>query len=376
MAYMETGRGCPLNCTYCRYGHLLRKTSFLGGDEVKERFGIVVDRGAREIRFIDPVFNANPEFPAILKALRGINRHRGIKLFAEIQADLLTDHEIALLSEAGFNEVEAGVQSLDPLVLKRIHRPVRFTRLEKNLRLLTQNGIEVTIDLMYGLPGQTRKEVEEALRWAWKFKSAYVQCFQTLLLPGTELRERRRRWKMTSHRLPPYGVCSSDTLTPVDTFHLEEMIHQKSPAEAMTRRFVGTGLPDLFREKMLILVDGIESLKEIPGETSRRALLFSGANLFLHRRGITAVIRRAILSEPHTLWQFVLNPEEEEPLDLIDDMIAEIKGHPSHWIDRFAYVAGWNRIASRRIFVLLNRSRPYSSSWLRAAETLLADHFY
>jgi radical SAM superfamily enzyme YgiQ (UPF0313 family) len=376
MVYLETGRGCPLSCTYCRYGHLRPKTSFLNADEVKKRLRILMDRGAKEIRFIDPVFNANPEFPSILKSLRGINRHREIKLFAEIQADLLTDDQIALLSAAGFNEVEAGVQSLNPLVLKRIHRPVRFSSLDNNLRLLTQKGIKVTIDLMYGLPGQRLQDVEKALQWAWKFTSAYVQCFQTLLLPGTELREMRRRWKIEAHRLPPYGVCSSETLTPEDVFRVEEMIHQKSPAEAMTRRFVGTRLPDLFRERVFLPVDGTKNPRELQGKKSRRALFFSGANLFAHRRDIAATIRRAILAEPHMLWQFVLNPEEEEPLDLLAEMIAEIRKHSSHWIDRFAYVAGWNRIASRRILVLLKRSRPYSPSWIKATESLLEDHFY
>jgi len=144
----------------------------------------------------------------------------------------------------------------------------------------------------------------------------------------------------------------------------------------MTRRFVGTRLPDLFKERVLVSVDGIGSLNNIRGKSSRRVLLFSGVNLFAHRRNITAAIRRAILAEPHMLWQFVLNPEEEEPLDLLDEMIAEISRHPSHWIDRFAYAAGWNRIASRRILVLLKRSCTYPPSWIEAAETLLEDHFY
>ena len=76
------------------------------------------------------------------------------------------------------------------------------------------------------------------------------------------------------------------------------------------------------------------------------------------------------------LWQFVLQPDEEEPLDLLDDMIAELKKWPNHWTDRFASVAGWDRIASRRVFVLLKPSGPYSQSWAAAAEALLEDHFY
>jgi hypothetical protein len=181
---------------------------------------------------------------------------------------------------------------------------------------------------------------------------------------------------MKAHDLPPYGVCSTETLTPEDILSLEGMIHQKAPAEAMTRRFVSVRLPDLFKERVMVHVDGTGNLKKIQGKTSQRALLFSGADLFGHRREIAATIRRAILSEPHMLWQFVLNPEAEEPLDLLDEMIAEIRRHSFHWIDRFAYVAGWNRIASRRILVLLKRSCVYSPSWIKAAETLLEDHFY
>jgi hypothetical protein len=88
------------------------------------------------------------------------------------------------------------------------------------------------------------------------------------------------------------------------------------------------------------------------------------------------VVRKAIASEPNMLWQFVLHPEHEEPLDLLDDMIAEIRNRPPIWTDRFASVAGWDRIASRRIFVLLKRSGPHSKSWVKAAEALLEDHFY
>jgi hypothetical protein len=76
------------------------------------------------------------------------------------------------------------------------------------------------------------------------------------------------------------------------------------------------------------------------------------------------------------LWQFVLQPGQEEPLDLLDEIIAEIRKGSSLWIDRFASVAGWNRIASRRVFVLLKPSGRYSRSWVRAAEALLEDRFY
>jgi radical SAM superfamily enzyme YgiQ (UPF0313 family) len=376
MAYLETGRGCPLRCSYCHYGHLRRKTTFLNAAEVSRRVGILMERGAKEIRFVDPVFNANPGFQGILNSLRNLNRKGSLKFFAEVQADLLTPDQIHGLAEAGFSELEAGVQSLDPLVLRLIRRPVRIEPLEKNLLLMAHEGIRVTIDLMYGLPGQTLREVRHSLQWAWQFKGANVQCLQTLLLPGTDLRTERKRWAIAGHNVPPYAVRSTSTLSFDDIRKIEEFIHRKSPLDCMTEKFVGTNLPDLFSERIALDLSKEHRSGKIPGFTSRRALIFKASSLFAYRKELTALVRKAISSEPNMLWQFVLQPEHEEPLDLFDDMIAEIRKRPLLWTDRFASVAGWNRIASRRVFVFLKAHGRYSRSWLAAAEALLEDHFY
>jgi len=376
MAYLETGRGCPLRCSYCRYGHLRRKATFFDAAEVTRRVRTLMDRGAKEIRFVDPVFNASPAFQNILHSLRKLNRKGRLRFFAEVQADLLTPDQIHGLAEAGFSELEAGVQSLDPLVLKRIRRPVKLVPLESNLRLMADEGIRVTIDLMYGLPGQTLQEVRRSLKWAWQFKGANVQCLQTLLLPGTDLRMERRRWEMQADDRPPYGVRSTSTLSPEDIRAIEEFMHRKSPLDCMTEKFVGSTLPDLFKERITLDLTMEQCSDKIPGITSRRALIFKSPSLFAHRKKLTAMVRKAISSEPNMLWQFVLQPELEEPLDLIDGMIREIRNWPPLWLDRFASVAGWDRIASRRVFVHLKPSGRYSKSWLAAAETLLEDHFY
>jgi len=143
--------------------------TFLDARDVASRIRILMDRGAKEIRFVDPVFNTNPAFQVILQSLRELNRKGWLKFFAEIQTALLTPDEIHGLAEAGFSELEAGVQSLDPQVLKRIRRSVRLAALENNLRLMADEGIRVTIDLMYGLPGQTVQDVRHSLQWAWQF---------------------------------------------------------------------------------------------------------------------------------------------------------------------------------------------------------------
>lgn len=376
MAYLEGGRGCPMRCSYCRYSQMRRGTSFLNVEEVVARVRILKGRGATQIRFVDPTFNANPAFGEILAALKGLNGNGTIKFFAELQADALNREQIRLLADAGFSEVEVGVQSRDPRVLGYIRRPMHLKRLEESLRRMSRSGIKVTLDLMYGLPGQTREEVLNSLRWAWNFRRTHVQCLQTLLLPGTALRESRNRWKMKTAHRPPYAIHSTGSLAAAEILQIEQIIHKKDASDCRTRRFVGYAFPDLFRERVRLDLNEAGKLGEIPGSFSRRALIFQGQNLYSKREKILSVQRKAIRSEPHMLWQFVLNPDCEEPLDLLEEMIAEIQRHPTHWIDRFACVAGWERVTSRRVFVLMKRGHRYDRGWLEAAETLLEDHFY
>ena len=376
MAYMETGRGCPMRCSYCRYPQMRRRPDFLDADDVLERVSILRQRGASQIRFIDPTFNANPSFKSIIEGLKVLNRDGKMGFFAELHADMLDGHEIRDLAAAGFSEIEVGVQSRDKDVLMLIHRPAGIERLEANIRLMADAGIRVTVDLMYGLPEQGLDDVFSSFKWARRFKKAYIQCMQTLLLPGTELRMMKARWKIRNNERPPYEVRSTSTLTPEDICLIEELLNKRQAGESMTKRFAGYRLPDLFRERVEASPESFRKDGIIPGSSSKRALIFQGQDLYLRRSGILEMIGRAVRDEPHILWQFVIMPEEEEPLDLLKDMIKEVRSVPAHWLDHFAHASCWERLAARRIFVHLKKNRPCSHDWIQACETLLEDHFY
>jgi hypothetical protein len=376
MAYLEASRGCPMRCAYCRYSQPRRSVSFLAPAEVLCRARTLVQRGAGEIRFVDPTFNAHPAFVEILKSLGRLHRETGVRYFAEVQAESLLPREIDLMAGTGFSEVEVGVQSRDTRVLGLIRRPSSPGRQEENLTRMIGNGIPVTLDLMYGLPGQEKQEVLGSIRWAAALRPRRVQCLQTLLLPGTPLREARRRWRILADPLPPYAVHCTDSMPRDDILEIESFLRETSPGDCMTRRFVGQHLPDLFRERIQVHPEEGQAAAPTPGRSSRRALIFSGWDLFKWRAHILRITEDSVRAEPHILWQFVLHPREETPLDLLEQMVFRLKGLPLHWIDRFASVSARGRIASRRIFVLLHRNARYSRSWVEASERLLGDHFF
>ncbi len=376
VAYLEASRGCPMRCAYCRYGRLLGPVSRLPVAQVLSHTRVLANRGARLIRFIDPTFNQRANFDELLAGLREINRNRRMRFFAEINAESITARQAALLSEAGFLELEVGMQSRDPTVLRAIQRPTDLPRLAQGIRRLSAHRIRVTLDVMYGLPRQKVRDVRTSIRWALRKRNVRVQCLQTLLLPGTPLRARRRTMGLHADNRPPYAVHATPSMTTEDMRAIEQFLatHPRLNPDCPTRRFVGRQLPDLFAERVLLRWPDEWQNGPIPGRHIRRALFLRGENFYASRSQLARLVRQAIRQEPDTLWQFVLQPATEEPLDVLDTLIEEIRRHPLHLLDRYGAARLTNRVASRRVFVKA-RNR-FSRDWIAAAEETLAAAFF
>jgi pyruvate-formate lyase-activating enzyme len=361
--YIETSRGCPLTCTYCRYHHLQKGVRALPAEAAAQRVQQLRSAGAREIRFVDPTFNARADFTDLLKRLVKINADRKLGFFAELRADTLTPEQAELMAKARFIDVEVGVQSTDPKVLRAIRRPANIAQVEKGIRLLTGAGVHVTLDLMYGLPEQTLDDVLGSIEWARSLgPNISIQCMQTLLLPGTDLREQAEKYGMKAMPLPPYGVFATSTMPEDDMQRIEALLHDSDdlPADPVTARFTGYRLNGLFKER---------------AGQNRRALIFRGDDLNARRGEICRTIERAITGEPDVLWQFVFCPEREEPVGLLKAMIKAVEKQPPHLLDRYASAALFGQTASRRIFVRLKSGREYDALWREQIEELLGRHF-
>jgi len=377
IAYMETSRGCPLRCAFCCYNQKRHGVSFIKAHDVIARAGILIRRGAKEIRFIDPTFNSNPEFVNILKGLTGLNAGRGVVFFAELRAEKISKEHARLLDKANFREIEAGIQSRDPMVLRAIGRPTDIGALDRGIRLMSENGIKLTVDVMCGLPFQELSDIRKSLRWASGVKNAHVQFLHTLLIPGTELRSRRKEYGLDGQSRPPYRVTATRLLSSADMSYAEELAMRYTDRlmDSPAVRFAGRGLPDLFDEQVIVNISH-QIHGRIEGKSNRRALIIKGAGLYGRRFLVLGTIRQAIKIEPHTLWQFVLEPDEEEPLDLFDAMIEEIDRFPAHFLDNMTVVPGGYRRVARRIFVRLKAGRRYRKAWIAAVDDMLRKKFY
>jgi radical SAM superfamily enzyme YgiQ (UPF0313 family) len=376
MAYLETNRGCPLRCAFCCYNIRRTTTTCLPPEEVATRIRILRKRGAKEIRLVDPTFNAHPRFDEILEAMTGENRDRSIAFFVEIRADTLTDDQARRLAQAGVAEAEVGIQSTDPNVLKILHRPLNAERVLRGIEALLRHGIKPTLDFMYALPAQDENDIGRSLDWLARFGDAiHPQFLPTLLLPGTELRDRAQELGIRAQRLPPYRVQSTDTLTARQLAKIEAWANERLGGfDSPTQRFVGARLPDLFpaRASVQLPVTGYS----LQVSSNRQALIIRGSDFFDQRSALIDLIRRCVRAEPHVLWQFVLEPTQEEPLDLFDFLIAAFDKLPGHWLDRLVSPPGQRRLCARRLFVKLPRGHAFDPAWADEVEELLSARFH
>ncbi len=143
---------------------------------------------------------------------------------------------------------------------------------------------------------------------------------------------------------------------------IEMLLHDSNdlPADPVTARFAGYRLAGLFNERV--------------GQ-NRRALLFRGGDLNARRKEICRTIEQAISGEPDMLWQFVLCPEQEAPLELLEAMIKTIQKKPPHLLDRYASAELFGLLASRRIFVRLKQGFCCDPVWREQIEELLGSCF-
>ncbi len=111
----------------------------------------------------------------------------------ESTPDSLTPDKVAVLAEHGVTRVSIGVQSFDPhalAVLERVHAPADVPRAVECVRRRIDN---VSLDLIFGVPGQTLADWDADLRRALALEPDHVSTYGLTYETGTRLWKQRRR---------------------------------------------------------------------------------------------------------------------------------------------------------------------------------------
>ena len=82
------------------------------------------------------------------------------------------------LRKAGFNRVSLGVQSANNDILKLIGRRHNWKQVEMAVEAVRDAGFDnLSIDLIYGLPSQTKSDWADTLMRAIDLRPEHVSCY-------------------------------------------------------------------------------------------------------------------------------------------------------------------------------------------------------
>jgi len=218
VVYVEASRGCPFKCEFC-LSSLDQGVRYFPLDDLMHQLDSLLQRGARQFKFIDRTFNLRLEVSQRLLHFFLERYVDGLFLHFEMVPDRFPEELRQLVERfpAGAVQFEIGIQSFDPEVQKRISRRQDSARLEDNLRYLRQQtGVHIHADLIVGLPGESLAQFAAGFDRLVQLNPQEIQVGILKRLRGTPILRHDQPYAMVYSPSPPYEVLSTSAI-PFDT---------------------------------------------------------------------------------------------------------------------------------------------------------------
>ena len=112
----------------------------------------------------------------------------GLEVTIECNPDDVTPEWAAALAPLGINRVSMGAQTLDDRRLRFLHRRHTAAQVEQAVRTLRDAGIRnISIDLMYGFPGETMADWQRDIDAALALDVEHISAYCLMIEEGTPL---------------------------------------------------------------------------------------------------------------------------------------------------------------------------------------------
>jgi oxygen-independent coproporphyrinogen-3 oxidase len=117
----------------------------------------------------------------------------GLEVTIECNPDDVTPEWAAALAPLGINRVSMGAQTFDDSRLRFLHRRHTAAQVEQAVRTLRAAGIRnISIDLMYGFPGETLEDWQRDIDAALALGVEHLSAYCLMVEEGTVLYEKMR----------------------------------------------------------------------------------------------------------------------------------------------------------------------------------------
>ncbi|GAB2677356.1 radical SAM family heme chaperone HemW [Thalassiella azotivora] len=211
---------CRVRCGYCDFNTYTRSElgpvdlpgASVGGyaAAAAQEVGLaaaVLDRAGAGGRPVSTVFVGGGT-PTLLPAadlvalLRRVDDDLGLAPGAEVTTeanpDSVTADSLAALAAGGFTRVSFGMQSSVPHVLAALDRTHDPARVADAVRWARDAGLQVSLDLIYGTPGESVDDWRTSLDDALALEPDHVSAYALVVEEGTRMAAQVRRGELAA----------------------------------------------------------------------------------------------------------------------------------------------------------------------------------
>ena len=194
---------CKAKCAYCDFYSLAHS------EEKMDAYMAALLRHLEEVApraagmQVDTVYfgGGTPSYlgaARLCRILQTVLRRYDVARDAEITLEANPDSagdwkELRKLRRAGFNRLSLGVQSTDDALLRRIGRVHTYEQVQQAVMAARKAKFtNLSLDLIYGLPGQTMENWQRTLADAVALGPEHLSCYGLKLEEGTPLWQQRQ----------------------------------------------------------------------------------------------------------------------------------------------------------------------------------------
>ncbi len=116
---------------------------------------------------------------------RRFHLSRDAEVSLEVNPGTVDLHKIKALRVAGVNRLSIGVQSMSPVELRLLGRIHEAADSHRALDWASRCFDNFSVDILYGIPGQTPSEAEEGLRQVLRYGPQHVSAYELTVEEGT-----------------------------------------------------------------------------------------------------------------------------------------------------------------------------------------------
>lgn len=217
-AMLTTGRGCKYKCSYCFRGVKYSSVRQIPLSVVEADLEYLASAGVKNIYFFDDCFvttNKNR-----LAAVVELMNRFPFSYYIATRYEACDEESLSLLATVNFSKVQIGLQSITHNSAHK--RSFNHEKLVRTFDALNTQRDKISIDIILGLPGETKDDFLATLDFALNLRPGMIVVNTLFVNPGTELDTKANDFKIKVNQTVSFNV---PVITESATFSKEDLAY-------------------------------------------------------------------------------------------------------------------------------------------------------